>query len=65
MPVYTFECKDCAYKFDLLIGVTQKDEEKVCKKCGSKNIKKIFASFSVSNKSNSSPSCPTGSCPLS
>jgi putative FmdB family regulatory protein len=65
MPVYSFECKDCGNKFDLLIGVTRKDEEKVCKKCGSSNIKRVFASFNVSNKDNSGPSCPTGSCPLS
>jgi putative FmdB family regulatory protein len=65
MPLYSFVCKDCSEKFDLLIGVTKQSEKKVCKKCGSKNIKKVFASFSVSNKDNSSSSCPTGTCPLS
>ena len=66
MPVYSFICKDCGEKFDLLIGVTKEDEKKVCKKCRSKNIKKVFASFGVSSgkDKSSSSSCPTGTCPL-
>lgn len=69
MPVYSYICKECGTKFDLLIGVTSKDEEKICKKCGSKNIEKSIASFGVgvssdkSNSSTSGPSCPTGICP--
>jgi len=68
MPVYSYVCEDCGAKFDLLVGVTKEDEKKVCKKCGSKKIKRIFASFSVSsgdNSSTSSSSCPTGTCPFS
>lgn len=68
MPIYSYLCKNCGAKFDLLIGVTSKDEEKICKKCASKNIEKIFASFAVNvssgkRSSNSGPSCPTGTCP--
>ena len=69
MPVYSYICKDCGSKFDLLVGVVSRDEEKICKKCGSKNIEKLFASFGVnvsSGKSDSGlsgPSCPTGTCP--
>lgn len=70
MPVYSYICKGCGAKFDLLIGVTSKDEEKICKKCGSKNIEKTFASFGVNvspgkSSSSSGPSCPTGTCPTS
>jgi len=69
MPIFSYICKDCSNKFDLLIGVTSKDEERICKKCGSKNIEKSITSFGVSissGKSDSSlsgPSCPTGTCP--
>jgi len=71
MPIYSYICKDCGAKFDLLVGVTSKDEEKICKKCGSKNIEKTFATFGVnvspgkSSSSSSGPSCPTGTCPTS
>ncbi len=69
MPIYSYICKDCNSKFDLLIGVTDKDEQRICKKCGSKNIEKTIAAFGVnvsSGKGDSSlsgPSCPTGTCP--
>jgi len=67
MPIYTYTCKDCGMKFDLLIGVTTEKEELICKKCNSRNIEKTLGAFSVgspSDKSSSSgPSCPTGTCP--
>jgi len=46
--------------------VGEKDEKLVCKKCGSKNIEKIFSSFAVGSSSNKSTesSCSTVNCPL-
>ena len=67
MPVFTYICKDCGKKFDLLIGVTAEKAELKCQKCGSKNIEKALASFGIgssSSGSSSAPSCPTGTCPL-
>ena len=67
MPIYSYVCKDCSSKFDLLVGANSNPEEKVCKKCGSKNIEKTLASFGISSGkddlSSSGPSCPTGICP--
>lgn len=67
MPIYTYVCKDCGAKFDLLIGVTSEKEELKCKKCNSRNIEKTLGTFSVGNSNNklssSGPSCPTGTCP--
>ncbi|MCF7888301.1 MAG: zinc ribbon domain-containing protein [Candidatus Omnitrophica bacterium] len=66
MPIYNYLCKDCGEKFELLLGVTADKPKIVCKKCGSKNIKKEFSSFSMPNSSDggTSGSCPTGTCPL-
>lgn len=69
MPIYSYICRDCGNKFDLLFGVVSKAEKKACKKCGSRNIEKSFASFGVNvsqDKKQSSPSClscPTRGCP--
>ena len=66
MPIYTYICKGCGKKFDLLVGVTSEKVELKCKKCGSKNIEKTLGTFIVGNpgdKSSSGPSCPTGTCP--
>jgi len=68
MPVYSYICKDCGEKFDLLVGVTAEKAELKCRKCGSKKIEKALASFGIGTSSNSSSSdsssCPTGTCPL-
>ena len=67
MPIFTYRCKDCGAKFDLLVGVVAEQEEMKCKKCSSKNIEKTFATFGVgssSSSSSSSSSCPTGTCSL-
>jgi len=68
MPVYSYICKKCGEKFDLLIGMTSEKIELKCKKCNSKNIEKTFGSFSVGGSSqkfgSSDSSCPTGTCNL-
>ncbi len=67
MPIFTYICKHCGAKFDLLVGIVAEQEEMKCKKCSSKNIEKTFATFEVgksSGSSSSSSSCPTGTCPL-
>jgi putative FmdB family regulatory protein len=65
MPIYSYICKNCGAKFDLLVRTNT--DEKTCEKCGSKNIERIFAPFAVgkgsSSLSSSLPSCPTGTCP--
>ena len=65
MPLFSYICKECGEKFDLLMGMTSEKTELKCKKCGSENIEKTFGSFSVGGPSQSSgSSCPTGTCPL-
>ena len=64
MPVYTYICKDCGEKFDLLVGVTAEKVEIKCKKCNSKNIEKTFSAFSVGQSGSSGSSCPTGTCSM-
>ena len=68
MPLYSYVCRDCGEKFDLLVGVTAQQEELKCKKCNSRNINKLIGSFNLGGGSLKSsgfdPSCPTGTCPL-
>ena len=67
MPIYTYVCKVCGDKFDLLVGVTSEKPVLKCKKCNSKNIERSLSTFSVGgpkDKSSSGPSCPAGTCNL-
>lgn len=68
MPLYSYVCKDCGEKFDLLVGVTAQKTVLECKKCGSEHIERTFGTFSMgasgSKASSFDSSCPTGTCPL-
>lgn len=67
MPIYTYVCRDCGEKFDLLVGVTSEKPELKCKRCNNKNIERLLSVFSVGgpkDKSSSGLSCPTGPCNL-
>jgi len=63
MPIYTYICKDCGEKFDLLVGVTAEKTEIECKKCKSKNVERTMSAFSVGTSSCSTGTCSTGTCP--
>ena len=68
MPMYEYVCNDCSNKIEFLEGMTSKKSEPKCSKCGSKNIRRLISSFSISSKGNGSassgPSCPIGTCSL-
>jgi len=64
MPIYTYVCKDCNEKFDVLVGVTSNESDIKCPKCGSKNINMGFGKFSVGSSDSAGGSCPTGTCGL-
>ena len=64
MPLYSYICKKCGEKFDLLVGMTQEKTELKCQKCGSRNIQKSFGGFNMGKSGNQgTSSCSTGSCP--
>ena len=67
MPLYSYVCKECGKKFDLLVGMTSENEESRCEKCGSRNIERILAPFGIRGSSGSKSSsacatCTTGKC---
>lgn len=43
MPLYEFQCNDCATVFEVLV-LSDKDKETIkCKKCQGANVKKILS----------------------
>jgi len=58
MPIFEYKCEDCGKKVEMLIRSSS--DQPVCE-CGSKNLKKLFSAFAVSEKSSS---CASGSCGL-
>ena len=64
MPIYTFQCPKCSYKFTNIFSMKNFDgKDVICPKCKKKGVKRIFdGSFFTTKSANSS--CPTGTCPL-
>lgn len=61
MPIYSYRCRECQARFDLLVGVTSGSPELKCPGCGSRKIDKTLTSFSVRAASSES-SCSNGTC---
>ncbi len=60
MPIYRYKCGKCGREFERLKNVLEKEEALKCSDCGSKDLKKLFSTFSVGK---SSPDyCDTPEC---
>jgi putative FmdB family regulatory protein len=55
MPIYEYTCTACEEIFALLRQAGD-EEEVVCPKCGSKDVKKLVSSFSCSSSGESGSS---------
>jgi putative FmdB family regulatory protein len=49
MPVYEFQCQDCAKKFDVVASLAEKESglDPVCPKCGRKRARQVFSRFTL------------------
>jgi putative FmdB family regulatory protein len=59
MPIYEFRCRKCDTLFEALVSSTS-IEGVVCKKCGSKEIKKTISAASYRLSSSSGSKIPSG-----
>ena len=48
MPVFEYKCTTCNSKFEVLHKSSLKQEDVTCPECSSKEIKKLFSTFSAS-----------------
>lgn len=65
MPMFEYRCKKCGHVTEVLERAGSRSRP-TCEKCGSVQMEKLLAAFSVGKgRPSSSSSCPTGTCPLS
>jgi len=66
MPTYSYICNKCNENFEIKMSMQEKDNSKSsCPKCKSNDIRQNYGCIGISsNSSNSTPSCPTGTCPF-
>jgi len=43
MPLYEFRCEKCERTFALLVGMTAKQQKRVCPHCGSRQLTKLIS----------------------
>ncbi|MBU1998902.1 MAG: zinc ribbon domain-containing protein [Candidatus Omnitrophota bacterium] len=69
MPIYEYECKKCALKFEYL--VRSSNDEVICPKCKGSKLQRLISSFSfqskdaggnITNGSSSCSSCASHNC---
>ena len=55
MPVYEYQCQDCAKKFDIVASIAEKEAglKPACPKCGGKRAKQVFSRFTLLTSSKS------------
>lgn len=72
MPIYEFKCEDCGEEFEVFLKNKEEISKAECKRCGSKNLKRLMSIVSAIISESSSKaekpriteshSCPTGTC---
>ena len=64
MPLYEYMCESCGEHFELVVSLSQKDEDALCPKCNKKATRQ-FSPFAVGKEAAKpmAPSCAT--CPSS
>ncbi len=63
MPIYQYLCKECGKSFDVLFKSASERKEVLCPNCGSKDVEKSFAAFSVKGGGSAGVGFSEGSCP--
>lgn len=46
MPIYEYECSQCAHEFEMIHGVLDRGEKVTCPKCGASNPQRMMSAFS-------------------
>lgn len=51
MPIYEFECKKCANRFEVLFRSFNDRPKVICDRCGSKRVTRAMSVFGMISKS--------------
>lgn len=54
MPIYEYECRSCGEKFEARRNISDNDIELKCPKCGQKQTRRVFSTFSCATSSSQS-----------
>ncbi len=61
MPIYEYQCSDCAREFEELIRNDREERKLTCPKCGSAQISRKLSAFAA-HAASAKPAPPAGGC---
>ncbi len=61
MPIYEFECVDCAHRTEILMKSNETDLV-VCGNCGSRNLKKLLSAHATVSSTKGFPESAADRC---
>lgn len=62
MPLYTFKCKKCGNRFEIITSMNERDKV-TCSKCDSKEIEQLITGCSINTGNAGKPNtCFGGGC---
>jgi putative FmdB family regulatory protein len=47
VPVYEFQCASCGERFEILCGLSEREEKGVCPACGGRDVSQVLGGFQV------------------
>lgn len=62
MPIYEYQCGKCGHCFEQIQGVSEKEPETLCPKCGSTKTEKVLSTFSCGGSREIDVKAPSGGC---
>ncbi len=62
MPIYEYQCTKCSHRFEMIHGVSEKDKENACPKCGDPKPQRVMSIFSCGGIKGSEGNSVSGNC---
>jgi putative FmdB family regulatory protein len=47
VPIYEFQCASCGERFEILCGLSEREEKSVCPACGGRDVAQVLGGFQV------------------
>lgn len=62
MPIYEYQCPKCSHRFEMIHGVSEKDKQKPCPKCGDPKPQRVMSTFACGGAKGTEVGSASGGC---
>jgi len=47
VPIYEYTCSRCGERFEIMCGLSEREEKALCPACGSRDVAQVMGGFTV------------------